>query len=102
MDTLEVYWSMLEAGVGLMAVNLPSLWAYVNKISPERVLASIRSVISLSSLRSTGTSRSHTGTTGHQQLDGESIASKSSRRDFLRAENVEAHAMHDVESQKNH
>lgn len=98
MDTLAVYWSILEAGVCLLAVNLPSLWFYSSKLSPERMLASIRSAISLGSIHSDRSQRSRTGAT---QLDGSSsINSKSSRLNFLATESAEAHAMYDVESQK--
>ena len=61
-DTGGIFWSNLEAGLSLLAVNLPSLWAYVNKATPEGIIASIRSIISLHSLRSNGSSnrsRSH-------------------------------------------
>ncbi|MCJ1382385.1 hypothetical protein MMC17_005498 [Xylographa soralifera] len=62
-DTEAVFWSNLEAGLSLLAINLPSLWVYISKISPERILASLRSMISLTSLqlgRSSRRSRSHT------------------------------------------
>ena len=57
-DTQQVYWSNLEIGICLLAVNLPSLWAYVTKISPEAVLNSIRSAVSLQSLGSNRSRRS--------------------------------------------
>ena len=98
MDTLEVYWSILEAGICFLAVNLPSLWPYGAKISPERMLASIRSIISLGSMHSDRSPRS--GLSGHQPLDGESVNSKSSGLHLAPAENTEAHITYDVEAQK--
>lgn len=86
----------------LIAVNLPSLWFYFSKLSPERVLASIRSAISLSSLRSDrgSGSRSRPGGSDHPPPDSQSIQSKSSQTNFLVPENAEVHAVYDVEAQK--
>lgn len=52
---------MLEAGMSLIAVNLPSLWLFFTSLLPEKVVRSIRSVIALASLssqRSNGLDRS--------------------------------------------
>ncbi|CAD6442820.1 b50132ee-9268-4965-8904-ec1ac1c8e270 [Sclerotinia trifoliorum] len=49
------YWTyliILEAGLTIVAVNLPSLWYYLAGVSPERILRTVRSVISLRSIRS--------------------------------------------------
>ena len=43
--------SMLEAGMSLVAVNLPSLWLLFTTVIPEKVARSLRSVLSLHSLR---------------------------------------------------
>ena len=42
---------MLEAGMSLVAVNLPSLWLLLTTIIPEKVARSWHSAISLHSLR---------------------------------------------------
>ena len=42
---------MLEAGISLVAVNLPSLWLLFTKMIPEKVAQSLRSVRSLHSLQ---------------------------------------------------
>ncbi|KAI4155757.1 MAG: hypothetical protein LQ340_000777 [Diploschistes diacapsis] len=42
----------LEAGFALIAVNLPSLWWIRHKVRPESILAGVRSVLSLQSIRS--------------------------------------------------
>ena len=51
---MSVYLSMLEAGMPLIAVNLPSLWLLLTHVVPERVVRSMRSALSLGSQ-----SRSH-------------------------------------------
>ncbi|KAF2151900.1 hypothetical protein K461DRAFT_279413 [Myriangium duriaei CBS 260.36] len=51
-QTKAAYLTHLEAGISLVAVNLPSLWLLFSKVVPETALRSIRSVLSLSSLRS--------------------------------------------------
>jgi hypothetical protein len=43
---------MLEAGISLVAVNLPTLWFLFHALTPESIIRSLRSVLSLSSLRS--------------------------------------------------
>ena len=43
--------SMLEAGMSLMAVNLPSLSLLFTKVIPEKVARSLRSALSLLSLQ---------------------------------------------------
>ncbi|MCJ1432699.1 hypothetical protein MMC27_002056 [Xylographa pallens] len=50
-DTLTNYLSMLEAGMSLVAVNLPSLWLLLTTMIPEQVVQSVRSTLSLHSLR---------------------------------------------------
>ena len=92
MDTAEVFWSILEAGLCLLAVNLPSLWFYRHNLSPESMLASIRSAISLRSLRS-----NHSGALPSRK-DNQSAHSASSQTKFASAETSEAYAMRDVEA----
>ena len=99
-DTESVFWSSLEAGLSLLAVNLPSLWAYVNKASPESIIASIRSIISLRSLRSDGSSNP---SRSHLRIpDGD--LSMPSTKIYAGASTgrlgVESHAMHVVEGQE--
>ncbi|MCJ1318955.1 hypothetical protein MMC15_004287 [Xylographa vitiligo] len=47
------YFNILEAGMVIIAVNLPSLWYYINNVTPKSVLRSVRSVLSLRSQRTT-------------------------------------------------
>ena len=55
--TKGLYLSMLEAGMSLIAVNLPSLWFLCSKRTLELSLRSIRSVLSLRSWTSSVGSR---------------------------------------------
>ena len=101
-DTESIFWSNLEAGLSLVAVNLPSLWAYVNKASPERIIASIRSIISLHSLRSNGSSNP---SRSHIRLpDREPTVPASGMHTgiFPDLHGTETHVMHDLEGQKEH
>ena len=105
-DTTQVFWSILEAGLCLLAVNLPSLWAYRRKISPDDLLASIRSAISLRSFRS-GQSR-ESRTCGSELLgtgpDGVSTHSSSSRAKIVATKEgeqyTEASGGYDLEAQQ--
>lgn len=49
---MGMYLAMLESGISLVAANLPSLWFLCSKTIPEHVAGSIRSVVSLGSMRS--------------------------------------------------
>jgi hypothetical protein len=48
-NTILAYFAVFEAGMTIIAVNLPSLWYYLRGISPDRALRSVRSVFSLHS-----------------------------------------------------
>jgi len=93
LDSLQVFWSNLEAGLCLLAVNLPSLWAYTTKVkvSPDGVLASIRSAISLRSTRSDTSQKMHPPATGEE---ARSISSESLQRQRSMADGKD-----DVEAQ---
>ena len=55
-NTTQTFMWILEAGFALIAVNLPSLWWLRQKVRPEKVLASVRSLISLRSMRRSSSS----------------------------------------------
>lgn len=101
LDTLQVYWSVVEAGISILAVNLPSIWLYLFRALPEQLVASIRSVISLASIRTSGSggSRSQTRLPSRSQP---SVHSGSSQVKFASADSAEAFAEHDVEAQNQH
>lgn len=102
----RVFWSMLEAGVSLLAVNLPSLWAYRTHFpSPDSLIASIRSVISLRTFGSDHSRGSNSNTRGMHPLSGDvqsqnSTSSKSQFVERFPGQNSETYAMYDVEGQK--
>lgn len=73
-NTTQTFMWILEAGFALIAVNLPSLWWLKHKIQPERVLASVRSALSLRSMRSSNN-------------DGESKNSRRMHNGWARSQN---------------
>ena len=100
-DTQVLFWSVLEAGLGLIAVNLPSIWGLLTKVSPEAVLRSVRSLVSLGS-RHSGDSRA--SRTPYKQ--SKSFPSNSSNAGIIYKDGKEfnngAYAMHDVEYANQH
>lgn len=48
-ETQLAYCIILEAGCTIIAVNMPSLWYYMSGISPESIVRSVRSLVSLGS-----------------------------------------------------
>ncbi|KUI54531.1 hypothetical protein VP1G_01899 [Cytospora mali] len=50
--TVIFFYTVLELGVSLISINLPSLWFFVPSISPGMILRIISSKLSFSSLRS--------------------------------------------------
>jgi hypothetical protein len=48
-NTSWAFYVILEAGLTMIAANLPSLWCLTRDISPESVLRSVRSLISVRS-----------------------------------------------------
>lgn len=59
-NTRQTFMWILEAGFAVIAVNLPSLWWLRQKLPPSKVLDSVRSVISLQSMRSKSSSHKPT------------------------------------------
>ena len=75
-NTTETFMWVLEAGFALIAVNLPSLWWLRHKIQPEKILVSVRSLISLRSLRE---SSSDVEANGSQRLQNGGADDKKAR-----------------------
>lgn len=97
-STLCGFWSVLEAGLCLLAVNLPPLWAYRTIISSGDVLTSIRSIFSSQSLRS---NRSRNSGAYDKPLPViEKPKGSSYSRLVTTAEIGEPFAMHDLEAQQ--
>ncbi|KAG6058904.1 hypothetical protein E4U17_007332 [Claviceps sp. LM77 group G4] len=72
-----VFYIILEMGVGLVAVNLPSIWMVFASVAPDALLRSIRSVVSIASFRS-GRSRS-----SRERHDPEPLGSSASSSSVL-------------------
>lgn len=98
-NTKAIYLSVLEAGLSLIAVNLPSLWCLLNKVKPESVLRSVRSIISL---RSKCSANSLNKNGSHSPLSSLSKNghTQSSSQDHLahpETQSIETYAMHNME-----
>ena len=92
-NTRAIYLSVLEAGLSLIAVNLPSLWFLSSKINPENILRSVRNMISLRSGRYAAS----------QSSLGKIPGLPSSSQSYLaRPEDpsIETYAMHEIEDAK--
>ena len=59
--TITIYWSMIETGLALIAACLPSLRFLFGATTPASLVRSIRSAMSLHSLRSSQRSRQSQG-----------------------------------------
>ena len=92
-NTWRIYFSVLEAGLGLIAVNLPSLWCLFSKIKPENIRRSIRNLMSLRSGRSAA----------FQSSLGEAPGLPSPSQAYLARpedQSIETYAMHETEDAK--
>jgi len=81
--TSGLYWSMIEAGLGVCAANLPAQYGLFNTKGVQSIVNSVQSAISLRSLRSQ-TQRGSPGASGYVQ--SKDWASASDTR------NITAHA----------
>lgn len=71
--TTILYWSMIEAGLAIIASCLPTLQALFVKGSLQSMVASIRSMISLQSIRSHsshGSKKSRQGQPPYSEIHG--------------------------------
>ena len=99
-DTKVLFWSMLEGGLGLIAVNLPSIWGLYSKISPDAVLRSVRSMVSLRS-RSSGGSKTSTTPYKHATLSPLTSSRDNNFYSDKRERSTEAYAMRDIKTANN-
>lgn len=60
-DTQAVWFSMLETGLALIAVNLPSIWGLISHTSVNSFLGSFKSLLSIRSKTSNPDSRQYVG-----------------------------------------
>ena len=98
-DTQLLFWSVLEGGLALIAVNLPSIWGLFTGISPEAILRSVRGLVSL---RSWGSGGSMEPKTPYTQTEMSPSTSSHARMFHVggRGHGVEAYAMHDIDCSK--
>lgn len=74
--SLLLFWGMIELGVGMIAICLPTLRPLFRGWSPESIIRSIRSALSLRSLHSGGSGPRKSA--GRSAKDGQQIGSESS------------------------
>ena len=98
--TTLLYWSMLEAGISLIATNLPSIYFLFRKESLQSFANGMRNVVSLDSLRLSQRSNSDTG--GQSLYSKKKNASKTShvttaaKKEWEALEGVNTFAMSDM------
>ncbi|TGO63885.1 hypothetical protein BCON_0010g00510 [Botryotinia convoluta] len=96
LDNLPATKKVDSRRLSCIAVNLPSLYYLSHKVTPENVLRSVRSIISL---RSIGSQNSKGYQKSKSSKDNQSVESPSLsnlRPDDVMA--IETHAMYDLES----
>jgi hypothetical protein len=114
--TQWTYYVILEAGLTIVAVNLPSLWYYLAGSTPERVLRSVRSILSLGSNRGsqgsvkkgsrTGKPAAENGSTREQSLDTNSSETQLADRGaqdlaYPEGSSAETYAIRDLPGHQN-
>ena len=71
--TTLMYWSMVEAGLSLIAANLPAIYSLVSKnASLQSMFSNLRSKLSLRSFRSTEKLRGSSKSKPYEHMDGSS------------------------------
>ncbi|KAL9073756.1 MAG: hypothetical protein Q9161_002794 [Pseudevernia consocians] len=101
--SLILFWPMVEMGVALVAACLPTLRPLFHDVSVESVIHSVRSKLSLSSLRSTSKSSLTQGDTARRSNDStRAFASKDVVTNALPEDDeyLETHIMADVGSER--
>ena len=91
------FWSMLEAGLALIAVNLPSIWGLFTKVSPEAILRSVRSAVSIAS-RSSGDSKNSRPSYKQNKVPPSTSSHENIVHKDGREFGAEAYAMHDIDN----
>jgi hypothetical protein len=81
-----VYWSIIEGALAIIAATLPTIRPVFRHVSPESVIASIRSVLSLQSLRSAAGTNRGAGANGNglSNIAGKNGSETSSARGLSR------------------
>ena len=98
-NTKQLFLTVLETGLTLIAVNLPSLWCHFTKIRPGSIFQSIRSMLSVY-LSHSATSSPQAGSQFALSRQNQTRkVSDSSDAHFanLDAHSLDIYAMHDLE-----
>ncbi|KAI1382875.1 uncharacterized protein F4822DRAFT_435250 [Hypoxylon trugodes] len=69
--TTEIYWSMIEMGISVVAACLPAIWPLISKISLESMVHTVRSMFSLESIAQSASSRSRRQMSTNERNDNE-------------------------------
>lgn len=69
--TTEIYWSMIEMGISVVAACLPAIWPLLGKASLESMVHTVRSMFSLESMTRSAPGRSRDETGANGKNDGE-------------------------------
>ena len=93
-----MWWSMLESGLALLAACLPTLAHLFTTRSLESAIKSLRSVLSLHSLRSNQTSTKPSPGTTNTYLDIERDQSNESRTGLAKADIYVGNTEHNMEA----
>ncbi|MCJ1265965.1 hypothetical protein MMC22_005847 [Lobaria immixta] len=98
--TVQWHMSVLENGLSLIAVNLPSLWCLFTKVKPESILRSVRGRFSLHSRQPYTTSVGKPGL--HSRLSSLSnnepvLTSSPSHSGHPKVQSIETYAMYDID-----
>ncbi|KAL9073512.1 MAG: hypothetical protein Q9161_002933 [Pseudevernia consocians] len=93
LNTEPIYFTVLECGLSLVAVNLPSLSYLLSKTTPENILQSVRSIMSLRSESSAG----HGNAQPSQYAKRNKTSSSHSHILPTNTPYMETHALHDLD-----
>ncbi|KAI4193268.1 MAG: hypothetical protein LQ346_003963 [Caloplaca aetnensis] len=89
--TTLMYWSMVEAGLSLIAANLPSVYSFFSQnASLQSTFSSLRSRLSLRSFRSTEKLRGRSRSKPYEHMDGSSSDGSTHKQAFGEKENHDA------------
>ncbi|KAI0485071.1 hypothetical protein GGR56DRAFT_616728 [Xylariaceae sp. FL0804] len=105
--TTEMYWSMIEMGISVVAACLPAIWPLFGRVSLESMVHTVRSMLSLESLTPSGNRGSGERSRDGMDSDGGSQQSGPYKRihermgeDVAGDSHIEAIPLGELEAQK--
>ena len=93
---------MLEIGLAIIALNLPSVWGLISELPVESILRSVRSIISLSSNTSHSNSRSYAELGGPPKMRKGSIPTSLNIELVPRTQREGFNTLHGAEQSSQH